>query len=108
MPASGSWRSTSRRSSPATARSRPQRGVRAVRDYLAYIRAEARRRFDAGLSARDAAFDIALGDYASWGDAERIAVNVATLYREFANDPKPANVVELFASMAELHRSRRR
>jgi len=84
------------------------RGVRAVRDYLGFVRDEARRRFDAGLSARDAAFDVALGDYDAWGDAERIAVNVATLYREFANDPKPANVVELFGLMAELWRERRR
>lgn len=84
------------------------RGVVAVRDYLAYVRAEARRRFDAGLSAREAAFDIALGDYASWGDAERIAVNVATLYREFAGDPGPANVVELFGLMSELWHARRR
>ncbi len=85
-----------------------QRGVAAVRDYLDYIRREARSRFDAGLSARDAAFDIALGDYASWGDAERIAVNVATLYREFARDAHPPNIVELFGLMAELHRTRRR
>jgi glyoxylase-like metal-dependent hydrolase (beta-lactamase superfamily II) len=84
------------------------RGVVAVRDYLAYIRAEARRRYDAGLSARDASFDIALGDYASWGDAERIAVNVATLYREFSGDPGPANVVELFGRMSELWHARRR
>ena len=59
-----------------------------MRDYLVYVRDEARTRFDAGLAARDAAFDIALGDYAGWGDAERIAVNVATLYREFAGDPE--------------------
>ena len=85
-----------------------KRGVVAVRDYLSYIRREARGRFDAGLSARDAAFDITLGDYASWGDAERIAVNVATLYREFASDERPSNVVELFGLMAELHRERRR
>jgi glyoxylase-like metal-dependent hydrolase (beta-lactamase superfamily II) len=85
-----------------------KRGASAVRDYLVYIRAQARSRFDAGLSARDAAFDIALGDYDAWGDAERIAVNVATLYREFSDDPKPPNVVELFGSMAELHRARRR
>lgn len=83
-------------------------GVIAVRDYLAYVRAEARRRYDAGLSARDAAFDIALGEYASWGDAERIAVNVATLYREFSGDPGPPNVVELFARMSELWHERRR
>jgi glyoxylase-like metal-dependent hydrolase (beta-lactamase superfamily II) len=85
-----------------------KRGVVAVRNYLVFIRSEARLRFDAGLSARDAAFDIALGDYASWGDAERIAVNVATLYREFAGDERPSNVVELFGLMAELHRARRR
>jgi cyclase len=84
-----------------------RRGAAAVRGYLVYVRDEARRRFDAGLSARDAAFDVALGDYASWGDAERIAVNVATLYREFAKDERPANVVELFGLMAELHRERR-
>ncbi|MBU6155977.1 MAG: MBL fold metallo-hydrolase [Alphaproteobacteria bacterium] len=85
-----------------------KRGVKAVQGYLAYIRDEARKRFDAGLSARDAAHDIALGDYDSWGDAERIAVNVSTLYREFANDASPANPAELFGLMAEIWQSRRR
>jgi cyclase len=85
-----------------------QRGVHAVRDYLVYIRDEARKRFDAGMSARDAAFDIALGDYDSWGDAERIAVNVATLYREFSGDATPANPAELFARMGEIWQQRRR
>jgi len=84
------------------------RGTQAVRAYLVYVRDEARKRFDAGLSARDAAFDIALGDWAAWGDAERIAVNVATLYREFSGDPAPSNVVDLFALMGELWRDRRR
>lgn len=84
------------------------RGVAAVRGYLVHVRDEARKRFDAGLSARDAAFDVALGDYATWGDAERIAVNVATLYREFAGDARPANVAELFSLMSELWRDRRR
>jgi glyoxylase-like metal-dependent hydrolase (beta-lactamase superfamily II) len=82
-------------------------GVVAVRQYLAFVRSEARKRFDAGLSVRDAAFDIALGDYASWGDAERIAVNVATLYREFAGDSQPADVVGLFGLMSELWHARR-
>jgi cyclase len=84
------------------------RGAQAVRAYLVYVRDEARKRFDAGLSVRDAAFDIALGDYAAWGDAERIAVNVATLYREFSGEPGASNVVELFALMGELWRDRRR
>jgi glyoxylase-like metal-dependent hydrolase (beta-lactamase superfamily II) len=85
-----------------------KRGVKAVQDYLVYIRDEARKRYDAGMSARDAAHDIALGDYDSWGDAERIAVNVATLYREFSGDATPANPAELFARMSEIWQQRRR
>jgi cyclase len=84
-----------------------KRGVQAVRDYLTYIRGEARKRYDAGLTARDAAHDIALGDYDSWGDAERIAVNVATLYREFAGDTSPPKPAELFALMGEIWINRR-
>jgi glyoxylase-like metal-dependent hydrolase (beta-lactamase superfamily II) len=79
-------------------------GAAAVREYLSYVRDEARKRFDAGLSAADAARDIALGDFASWGDAERIAVNVDTLYREFDPSLEPGNLVELFTLMGELAR----
>ena len=82
-------------------------GVARVRDYLGYISKEARARYDAGMSVRDAAFDIALGDFASWTDAERIAVNVNTLYREFSGDTEPPNTVTLFTLMAELKRDRR-
>ncbi|HPE48971.1 MAG TPA: MBL fold metallo-hydrolase [Hyphomonas sp.] len=77
-------------------------GVRRVADYLAYIDTEARKRFDAGLSVRDAAHDIALGDFSSWGDAERIAVNVDTLYREYRGDGQVTPVMELFGLMAEM------
>ena len=83
------------------------RGVRAVRDYLAYIRDEARKRFDAGMPVYDAAMDISLADYDSWGDAERIAVNVATLYREFGDTTPASEAREVFAMMAKLHRARR-
>jgi hypothetical protein len=72
-----------------------------------YVRDAARARVDAGLDAREAALDIALGDFDAWGDAERIAVNVATLYREFAGDASPPNVAELFARMEEIWRNRR-
>jgi glyoxylase-like metal-dependent hydrolase (beta-lactamase superfamily II) len=85
-----------------------KRGVKAVQDYLTYIRDEARERYDAGLSARDAAHDIALGDYDAWGDAERIAVNVATLYREFSGDATPPNPAELFTLMGEIWKKRRK
>jgi glyoxylase-like metal-dependent hydrolase (beta-lactamase superfamily II) len=79
-------------------------GVRKVRDYLAYVRDEARQRFDAGLSAREAALDIQLGDYSAWLDSERIAVNVLTLYREFGDPSPPPSALEMFALMAELAR----
>jgi glyoxylase-like metal-dependent hydrolase (beta-lactamase superfamily II) len=85
-----------------------KRGVKAVQSYLAYIRDEARKRYDAGLSARDAAHDIALGDYDAWGDAERIAVNVATLYREFSGNQALPNPAELFALMGEIWKKRRK
>lgn len=85
-----------------------KRGVRAVRDYLSYIHDEARLRFDAGMPAGEAALDISLVDYDSWGDAERIAINVAVLYREFNQDPEPANIADLFALMAEIHKNRRK
>jgi glyoxylase-like metal-dependent hydrolase (beta-lactamase superfamily II) len=82
-------------------------GVRRLRDYLEYIAREARRRYDAGMAAFEAAQDIALGDYSSWGDAERIVVNVATLYREFSGAKGPVDVNVLFAQMAALDKARR-
>lgn len=81
-------------------------GVRRVAEYLAYIDREARARFEAGLGVREAARDIALGDYASWGDAERIAVNVDSLYREYRGDGVVTPVIELFALMAEVRAAR--
>lgn len=79
-------------------------GVGRVRDYLAYIDAEARRRCEAGLSWQEAARDIALTDYESWLDNERIAVNVATLYRGYGALEARPDIAELFGMMAELKR----
>ncbi len=85
-----------------------KRGIQAVRDYLVYVTDEARQRFDAGMPLLDAALDISLADFDSWGDAERIVVNVATLYKEFAGDPEPNNTTELFGLMAQVHKHQRR
>jgi len=82
-------------------------GVRAVRDYLEYITHEARKRFDSGLSAADAAFDIGLGRFDAWRDAERLAVNVDTLYRQFANDQSERNTLALFELMGRLYYDRK-
>ena len=54
-----------------------KKGVQAMKDYLLYIKAEARRRYDAGMPVFAAARDIALDRFAGWGDPERMVVNVA-------------------------------
>jgi glyoxylase-like metal-dependent hydrolase (beta-lactamase superfamily II) len=77
-------------------------GVRAVGDYLAYIRTEAMARHEAGMDAEDAARDIELGPYADWLDWERIVINVEAVYREIEPDRPPADLMNLFRAMAEL------
>jgi len=85
-----------------------KRGVAAVKEYLEYIAAEARRRFDAGMSVFDAAQDISMSDYSSWGDGERIVINVATLYREFAGGQPVTDIrADLFGMMAKFRNSSR-
>jgi len=79
-----------------------KRGVIAVREYLEYVRDQARSRYDAGMSAFEAARDIELREYSAWSDPERIAVNVDSLYREFRGDGVTTDIFELFTRMAEL------
>jgi glyoxylase-like metal-dependent hydrolase (beta-lactamase superfamily II) len=81
--------------------------VHELRGYLIYLEEQARRCYAAGLSREEAARAIALDDYASWGDAERIAVNMAALYRELGDPAPPASPLELFTLMAQLERDRR-
>ncbi|HTW36540.1 MAG TPA: MBL fold metallo-hydrolase [Rhizomicrobium sp.] len=82
-------------------------GVQRVRDYLDYISREAKARYDAGLGALEAARSISFDDYAGWGDSERIAINVATLYREFGAKDVPSDAATLFGWMAQIWKDRR-
>ncbi len=77
-------------------------GVARVREYLQYIEAEARQRYDAGMSAMEATRDIELKEYGAWSDAERIAVNVDSLYREFSNSQEQTDILTIFGMMAEM------
>ena len=78
-----------------------KQGVRDVQRYLAFVKTEAAKRFEAGLSVEEAARDIALGEFSHWTDRERIAVNVQTAYRELGADVH-SNVVETFGLMSRL------
>jgi cyclase len=76
-------------------------GVRDLQGYLTYVRDEARQRFEAGMDETAAADDIDLTDYRDWGDPERIAVNVATIYRELDPSLPALARPELFVRMAQ-------
>ena len=64
--------------------------IRRLRAYFEFVDREARRRYDAGVSADSAAREIVLGKdfaespYAAWDSPERLLVNVHTLYRQYA------------------------
>ena len=74
-------------------------GVEQVKLYLETLKAEAKKRYDAGMSYQETALDLALDVFDDWGDRERLMVNCATLFREFGSDHEP-EIAELFASMA--------
>ncbi len=50
----------------------------------------------------EASKDINLDSFCTWGDAERIAVNVNSLYREFKNETLREDITILFSQMADL------
>ena len=75
-------------------------GVRDVQRYLTYVLDEATARHQAGIDAAAAADDIDITDFGDWGDPERIAVNVATIYRELDPTLPPPSPPELFGRMA--------
>lgn len=75
-------------------------GVRDVQRYLRYVRDEASKRRDAGMDDEAAADDIDISDFRDWGDPERVAANVATLYREFDPSLPPLTPPEMFMRMA--------
>ena len=81
-------------------------GVLRVRDYLTWVDGEARARHDRGMTAEEAARDIARdlegSPFGAWGEEGRIAVNVETAFRHLDPSHPPADIVTLFSRMAEL------
>jgi len=80
-----------------------KKDLKLMRDYLAFVRREARKRFEAGIPAEAAAREIKLGVYASWREAERILPNVARCYQEFRNETdKPMDLGWMIDGMERL------
>ena len=82
-------------------------GVRALKACLEHVLAEARKRYDAGMSDEDAARDISWEAFRDWTDPERVRVNVHAAYREFRGDTTRPDTMRLFTSMARLHNERK-
>jgi cyclase len=76
--------------------------VRELKEYFEYLYEQARARHGEGMTPLQAARSMALDRWAQWGDAERLVVNIATIYRELSEDPEPLNPLAAFEQMAEL------
>ena len=85
---------------PGHGRVTDKEGPRMVRRYLEFVRDESAKRHAAGIGPFDAAMDIDLGEFAAWGDPERIVINVDSLYRELDPAHESAAAPELFTRMA--------
>jgi cyclase len=85
-------------------------GAREMKDYLIYVRREARSCFDAGLSFFEAAKKIELGTFAGWTEPERILFSLERAYREFRGEPfdTPVDATGLFRAMYELEEFRKK
>ena len=79
-------------------------GLLESREYLVYIRGEARKRFDKGMDAFEAAKDIDLGKFFEWANSARIVANVERLYSEFRGDEPgaPLDILEILTRMMSL------
>jgi cyclase len=78
-----------------------KQGVIRLKNYWEYLLQEVRQRYEAGLSVQEIARDISLDEYATWNDAERLVVNVDSIYRELSGEMEHPGTIGLFALMAE-------
>ncbi len=56
------------------------------RAYLQLVHDRSRRAFDSGVSVQEATDSIDLGEYAEWGEPERLSININRCYQEFRGE----------------------
>lgn len=78
-----------------------KQGVIRFKNYWEYLLQEVGQRYKAGLSVQEIARDIRLDEYATWGGAERVIVNIDAIYRELSGEQEHPGPAGLFALMAE-------
>ena len=78
-----------------------KQGVRRLKGYFEYLFDETSRCYQAGLPVLEAAMTIPMDTYDAWLDPERVAVNVASIYRELGSEHEYIGTPGLFGLMAE-------
>ncbi len=82
-----------------------------VKKYWDYLNDQVPRCYEAGMSARDASYDIVLNDdfsrqpFANWNSPERIMTNVYTMYRHLegnTDSPKAPELINILRKQALL------
>jgi glyoxylase-like metal-dependent hydrolase (beta-lactamase superfamily II) len=82
-----------------------QTAVRELGSYLSYLYEHARTCCVEGMSSLEAARSMSLDRWADWGERERLAVTVASIYAEISEAHEPLNPLAAFEQMAELSRA---
>lgn len=83
-------------------------GLDPISAYLGYVRSEASKRAEGGMAVLDAAFDIDLGEFAEWSDAERIVVNTDAVYAEVLPDHHRMDALSMMPAMGRYRAAQRR
>jgi cyclase len=84
-----------------------KQAVRDFRGYLHWLHTEARKRYDAGLTFEQAAYDIDLAPFAHLTECERMVPNLMTLYSEFSGRRPEVAFSEVWAAMARYRKHHR-
>jgi cyclase len=79
-------------------------GVSELRAYFVELLSEAQPLWEEGLTPLAAARRVSIDRAIGWGERERLAVNLAACFRDFAGDSTAAPVLDVFADMATLSR----
>jgi glyoxylase-like metal-dependent hydrolase (beta-lactamase superfamily II) len=78
--------------------------VRNMQGYFEYVREEARRRYEAGMTFDEAARDINMAEYRGWSDPERIVANVFSLYKQWGAEFTAGQQRDLFGAMGRYRK----
>jgi cyclase len=78
--------------------------VRELKAYFEYLFEQARACHGTGMSSLEAAGSISLDRWADWGERERLAVNLATIYSEISGEVEPLDPLAAFEQMSRMAR----